>query len=215
MFSSSKRPWGKFPDQNPGGNHRLELHSVEFDEIQMKSRVRLRGFHWRVSTVLLKWDIHGVLQFPPLLDLSSRTQSAEALPSIDACWCCLWPTSIFLTFLSSYYTNSSICLWHFSFSSAWRWEFWISSNFSVGSLGSLQWAVCAALLTEWQGHWCLTQMCPQNSYIGPLHMLVRRSGHLMCWWRLLLWTAFHISLDIWTYFSRHPVWVIIFCGAGQ
>lgn len=84
----------------------------------------------------------------------------------------------------------------------------------VGSLGSLQWALCAALLTEWQGHWYLTQMCPQNSCVGPLHKLVRRSGRLMCWWRLLLWTAFHISLDIWTYSSRHPVWGIVFCGAG-
>lgn len=55
-FSPGKWPWGKFPGQSPSGNCRLEHHSVESDVNQMKSKIRLYGFHWRVSTTLLKWE---------------------------------------------------------------------------------------------------------------------------------------------------------------
>jgi len=91
-----------------------------------------------------------------------------------------------------------------------------SSGFLALSLLVL-WVHCNGLFvppTEWQGHWYVAQTCPKNICIGPLHMLLRRSVHLMCWWSLLLWTAFYISLYICTYFSRHPVWGIVFCGAG-
>lgn len=52
MLSSSKCPQGNFPGQSPSGKCRLELYSIVFDGIQMKSKLRLCRLHWRVSTAL-------------------------------------------------------------------------------------------------------------------------------------------------------------------
>lgn len=92
-FSSGKWPWGKFPGQSPSGNCRLEHRSVESDVNQMKSNIRLYGFHWRVSTTLLKWE---------------QAQEKQGSCNILHCWLCpagpnlqwLSPASMLVGFVS-------------------------------------------------------------------------------------------------------------------
>lgn len=75
--------------------------------------------------------------------------------------------------------------------------------------GLLQWPRCAALLRQVLEVLVLTyHVCAQTRVIGPLRILARGRGHLICWQRMLQWTASHISpwtfwlalLDIHYYF---------------